>query len=105
LRTRSWICKTIAVGSTAFVAIACLRFEPYRCETASDCDAYAEGRCESGGSCSYPDPDCDSGRRWSEHAIKSAGSCVVVESGESDASTSAADVESSGDEGSTTEKP
>lgn len=100
---RSWIYDSVVVGAAAFAATTCLRFEDYRCKSASDCNASTEGRCESGGSCSYADSDCASGRRWSEHALKSAGSCVAVDSGGDDAATS--DAESSGDESSTTEKP
>jgi hypothetical protein len=99
---RVWIHEMIAVGAIACVATACLRFEEYRCEDASDCNAHAEGRCEQGGSCSYADPECDSGRRWSEHALKSAGACVDVDSGETGTTTSVADVESSSGEGSST---
>jgi hypothetical protein len=101
VRTRSLIIETIVVGSIASVAMTCLRFEEYRCRSSSDCNASAGGECEMG-SCSYPDPDCSSGRRWSEHALKSAGRCTEAAASEAEATASTAEVESSSDEGSTT---
>ena len=53
-------------------------FDPFGCADAEDCVANgADGVCEATGFCSFPDEDCDSGRRYGELAGDDlAGECV-----------------------------
>lgn len=50
----------------------------FQCEDSSECGLDGEqGTCEPNGSCSFPADDCDSGRRYGEHAAKAlVGRCV-----------------------------
>ncbi|MEM6993889.1 MAG: hypothetical protein AAF721_25475 [Myxococcota bacterium] len=62
-----------AIGVIAAVVLGtvsgCPRFEIFACTDSSQCVLNGlAGRCESSGYCSFPDPDCDSGSRYSEHA-------------------------------------
>lgn len=80
-----------AVKLTIVFAAACLfvcscgapGLSPFQCSTAENCDLRPGGMCEAyaGSSwCSYGDPSCTSGRRWSEQAASSiAGVCVGEE--------------------------
>jgi hypothetical protein len=52
----------------------------FACERHDDCvDGAAQGVCEPDGYCSFPDTDCESGRRYGEHAPATvAGDCTPV---------------------------
>jgi cysteine-rich repeat protein len=53
------------VATLGLVLTACFPPGVYVCEGEGSCDA---GVCEPNGFCSYPDTDCDSGRRYSARA-------------------------------------
>lgn len=61
------------------------------------CAGAAGGRCEPTGYCSYPDPECPSGARYSEFAGAYANACTPDDGGDSSStgSTSSAASESS----------
>lgn len=62
------------------------------------------GTCEAVGHCSFPDEDCDSGRRFGEHAPRDmAGVCVEVDPAMGSTSTGSEDGSSDGTSGTTGE--
>jgi hypothetical protein len=58
-------------------SIGCQR-ETFFCDTPEDCSSGGGGgACESTGYCSFPDPECDTGRRYGDLAPSGlAGTCV-----------------------------
>lgn len=49
--------------------LGCVRFDLFGCADSSQCVLNGlSGQCEASGYCSFADPDCDSGSRYSEHA-------------------------------------
>lgn len=68
---RSWI--TTLLGPLPLVGCTAPQFV---CERNDQCTLAAQGVCEANARCSYPDPDCPSGQRYSEHAGPSSGQCV-----------------------------
>ncbi len=67
-----------------FVALSiggCTGASAFACHDASDCTSAAtDGTCELTGYCSFPADDCDSGRRYGEHAPADlAGACVPTD--------------------------
>ncbi len=68
-------------------------------EDAQCTDDSGQGRCETNGYCSFPDPECPSGRRYGEHSAGDlAGGCVDSEPPPDASSTSGAPpVEPSGE--------
>jgi hypothetical protein len=52
----------------------CLRSTQFQCDTDQSCGA--QGRCESTGFCSFPDGDCQSGRKYGDSAGTNAGKCT-----------------------------
>lgn len=71
------------VGRLALLALATVVFsgcqsEPFGCESSEQCQVdTAAGVCEANGYCSFSDPECDSGRRYSNLAGGGlAGLCV-----------------------------
>lgn len=74
----------------ALSASACADAGAFTCVEAAECEASrAGGSCEANGYCSFPDPECPSGRRYGAHAPGGiAGSCVPEDVAEG---TSAAD--------------
>ncbi len=54
----------------------CVRVEPYSCSDSTECELYEEGICEPTGYCSYPDGECESGRRYSRLAGPFARECT-----------------------------
>lgn len=58
-------------------------FDVFACSDASDCVLNGlPGSCEATGYCSFPDLDCPTGSRYSEHAPRSlAGACVDPDGG------------------------
>jgi len=56
---------------------ACLNFEPFGCQSDTQCDAEMLGRCEAAGFCSYPDLVCLTGYRYESNAGDGlGGECV-----------------------------
>jgi cysteine-rich repeat protein len=73
---RRW--SAIAIAGGVLVG-ACVDLQPYICNDDAQCTSGgAEGRCEDIGYCSYPDGDCDSGRRFGELAAELAGQCTSL---------------------------
>lgn len=64
------------LGSLALVGCA---KPPFACEGDDQCTLLANGVCQANSRCSYPDPDCPSGQRFSEHAGPQSERCVDVE--------------------------
>ncbi len=62
-------------------ATHCSRSGAFECSSASDCGG--EGRCESTGFCSFPDPGCESGHRYGEFADSLSNQCVTIADGSS----------------------
>ncbi len=68
---RSWI--AVALGLWALPGCGTPQFA---CAGDDQCTLAADGVCQPGGACSYPDPSCPSGQRYSEHAGSLGGRCV-----------------------------
>lgn len=66
-------------GLLASVALAGCNLSPFVCADDSSCSQRDEGQCEANGTCSYPDPDCGSGRRYSTYGPADEGLCVPAE--------------------------
>src|SRR5688500_6482333 len=61
----------------AWGLVACVRSGEFLCDTGEQClSAGVQGFCEGNHRCSFPDPACDSGRRFGELAGDVAGTCV-----------------------------
>lgn len=71
----------------ASMALGGCNLSPFVCSDDSSCSQRGEGRCEANGACSYPDAECDSGRRYSAYGPSDEGSCVQ----DSDSSTTTED--------------
>ena len=76
------------VGFTAGLASASCGALVFVCGENDDCTQYADGVCQAGFGCSYPDPDCDSGLRYSDYARDRAGECVPVDVADGSTGTS-----------------
>jgi cysteine-rich repeat protein len=71
---RRW--AAIGIASGALVG-ACVDLQPYACSDDAQCKLTgSEGWCEDAGYCSYPDSDCDSGRRYGDLAAGLSGQCT-----------------------------
>jgi hypothetical protein len=66
--------RALALG-VVFVISGCLPTTQFECAMDQDC---GNGRCEADGFCSFPDPGCDSGRRYGEFSGPRAGACSDV---------------------------
>jgi Carbohydrate binding domain len=68
---------------------ACVDPKGFPCSTSDVCvRAGVQGLCEPAGACSFPDPSCDSGRRFgAEERAAIAGKCVALGGGAIDAGT------------------
>ncbi len=76
-------------AALAFVLqIACVREGEYRCTSSDQCELAEPGTCEPGdlarspgddnpGACSFPDEECDSGRRYGELSGERSEECVA----------------------------
>lgn len=67
--------------ATALMLSACVPDGAFVCEQDGQCSRSAGGVCQAGGRCSYPDPSCESGQRYSDYAGTTAGGCVPVGGG------------------------
>ncbi|HET6583486.1 MAG TPA: right-handed parallel beta-helix repeat-containing protein [Nannocystaceae bacterium] len=68
--------RRVAAVCAALALAGCHR--AFHCEDSSECGLDGEhGTCEPNGSCSFPAGDCESGRRYGDHAAKAlVGHCV-----------------------------
>lgn len=73
------ISRVLAVAAVALLTVstgAC-RDDYFVCTRDSECTEEAGGRCEPSGSCSFPDLECPTGRRYGEEGNPQvAGQCV-----------------------------
>lgn len=76
----------------------------FTCADATQCShGGVAGRCEDDGYCSFPDPDCASGRRYGDHAAQSlVGVCVAADEAPPGSTTHVADAGSGAASTSTT---
>lgn len=63
----------------ASIALGGCNLNPFVCADDTSCSQSEEGRCEANGACSYPDSECDSGRRYSAYGPSDSGICVPSE--------------------------
>lgn len=83
---------------------ACLRTTEYRCSGDTSCSG--GGICEATGYCSFVDPDCSSGRRYTDSAGSLAGTCTSGGGGSDDADVTPTDTATDTvTDGSTTDTP
>lgn len=68
--------SAVLLAVLAAGAGACLRSTTFECGQDSECVFGEQGTCEDVGYCSFPDPGCDSGRRFGDGAGEYAGACV-----------------------------
>ncbi len=69
--------RVVGLGATALFVAGCPS-EPFGCENDGQCQVdAAAGMCEFNGYCSFPDPDCPSGRRYSNLAGGGLGGLCV----------------------------
>jgi hypothetical protein len=68
---------TLAVASAAIAACSPFGGGAFSCDEDVQCGA--GGQCEPNGFCSFPDPDCDSGRSYGEASGPLSGVCVGEE--------------------------
>ena len=67
----------------------------FQCVEDSQCGA--DGQCESSQYCSFPDAECDSGRRYGDEAAPGiSGQCVPLESGTGSTSVASTSTSTSG---------
>lgn len=68
---------------------ACANPQAFRCDEPTDCiQAGVVGTCELTGYCSYPDPQCESGRRYGRSGPETGDVCVGGEGTETGTATS-----------------
>ena len=71
-----------ALALSLLVLGGCVSKGTFRCAASGDCKNGAEsGTCEPGGTCSFPDPTCGSGRRFGALSVP-AGECVTSAAGD-----------------------
>ncbi|HWB75715.1 MAG TPA: hypothetical protein VG755_12190, partial [Nannocystaceae bacterium] len=108
--------RRFALSLVCLSAFGCVEPEAFHCDRNEDCISSAGmGWCEPTSYCSYAEPRCASGRRYSDLAGPFAGECVVPgendsaitvaddTSNDGDANDDAASDESMGDESATDE--
>lgn len=64
----------VGVAGALALMTGCLRKTEYRCADDGSCGA--GGACEASGYCSFPDPNCTSGRSYGASAGTHAGTCT-----------------------------
>jgi cysteine-rich repeat protein len=57
---------------------ACVDLQAYTCSDDTECTSASEGVCEDTGHCSYPDAECESGRRYGGLAAAFSGQCTTA---------------------------
>ncbi len=61
--------RILVLACVASLSGGCVRFDTFACNEADDCVLNGlGGQCEATGYCSFPDLECASGSRYSEHA-------------------------------------
>lgn len=79
--------KLLAIILASLASVGCTRVDTFKCTRSDECTlAGVAGVCEPAGLCSFPDPDCPSGKAFGELAGDQADRCVDVE-GTTDPST------------------
>lgn len=69
-----------AVGLGVFLAVGCNSSETFNCQDDAGCGN--DGECEANGFCSFPDAECESGRRYGDLAGAGLqGQCVAPSEG------------------------
>ena len=80
--------KTLASILAALASVGCTKVVTFKCTKSAECTlAGVAGVCEPAGLCSFPDPECPSGKAFGEFAGDQAALCVDVESTTADPST------------------
>ncbi len=79
---------SVRLAAILVLAPACVRIGAYECDGDDACAGAPGGRCEPTGYCSYPDPQCPSGARYSEFAGPYADACTPDEGGDTSSSGS-----------------
>ncbi len=99
---RVWNVAVLAVGLGVAALSGCSSStSSFECSSSGDCGG--DGRCEPTGFCSFPDPGCASGFRYSEFAESLSNQCVVDDGASTGLSTGPDDTATSaGPTGSTT---
>lgn len=78
------------------VLAACMQNQTFVCDNDAQCVAgNGVGQCEADQRCSYPDEDCESGRRYGEWAGAHSGQCVAPDLASTGSSSSGAVAETS----------
>lgn len=81
--------KLLAIILASLASVGCTRVDTFKCTRSDECTlAGVAGVCEPAGLCSFPDPDCPSGKAFGELAGDQADRCVDVE-GTTDPTTTA----------------
>ena len=94
---RRWALVTVGVA----FGLGCPATNYFACEEDSECANADGGQCEAAGACSFPDDDCDSGRRYGNGGPPHlAGDCVPVEGTTGGVGTTTISTGSQGSEGS-----
>ena len=94
----------VAACACATVLAACST-GAFACTDDSECEPGIGGRCEPSGFCSFPDPECDSGYRYGDHAANGLAQQCVDPVPMATTTASGASTGSEGDGGSTTAEP
>lgn len=82
------VTRLVSLAVLALPLAGCVEFDLFSCGQTSDCVLNGlPGRCEATGYCSFPDPECGSGQRYSEHAPSDLARACVPNGGESEAGT------------------
>ena len=72
--------KTLAIILAALASVGCTKVDTFKCTKSAECTlAGVAGVCEPAGLCSFPDPECPSGKAFGELAGDQADRCVDVE--------------------------
>jgi hypothetical protein len=81
--------RTILAAVAVALSVSCVRFELFACGDEEECVLEGvSGTCEPSGYCSFPDPECPSMRRYSDHAPAGlARECVEEPGTSTDAGT------------------
>ncbi|MEM9462685.1 MAG: LamG domain-containing protein [Myxococcota bacterium] len=73
-----WSVTVFGLGLGLRLGFSCAPANTFVCSLPHQCGS--DGTCESIGYCSFPDPDCSSGRRFGDHAsAELAGTCVELD--------------------------